>query len=337
MVTDMVRRHTFPSAARYLLAGIVVGTLFATIAVGGDLDDPENRRNLVGGKRTSSDGYPFIAKISPNRGGICQGVVIHPRWVLTAAHCMVKDDGSLQEIWAIQIRGDKLFSGAMEQRVPLRVILHPEWRKEGAVYRNDLALIELTEPFGTAEPDRVILATEAVERQYAQSGTSATAVSYPDAGDLVLEKIEIPLFQADTCAGQIQSRAAQLLAQGLIVTERIVCTATVGVGAERGDSGGPLLVPLGNEGHWLSVGVLSQSLTNASGQPIANFYTRVSQYVDWIQTVTSVKPGLVVSANPAATTVIERLDALIQLHADQSREFQQEMQKLRNVLKSSEQ
>ncbi len=219
------------------------------------------------------------------------------------------------------------------ERLPLRVVLHPEWRNEGAVYRNDLALIQVTKPFDVTGSSQIVITTDADESKYAQSGTVATLAS----GDnLVYEFVEIPLFQSDTCAGQIESSAARILAQGLILTDRIVCTATPGRGGEPGDSGGPLLVPIEDGERWLLVGILSQQLTNASDVLVANFYSRISQYADWIQSVTSVTPGLVVSQTPSAATIRERLVELIRVHAAQSRELQRKMQEVLDDLTSLE-
>ncbi len=316
------------------MARIALGTLCVVSGLSGASGEAREPRDIVGGERSpSKDAFPFIVKITTYQAVTCNGVIIHPRWVLTAAHCMVKDDGSPQDIWRIQANVPQLLTGGLVERVPLRMVLHPEWSKEGVVYRNDLALIQVTEPFDQTGPSQITIATDIDENKYAQSGTVATLAT----GDnLAYEFVEIPLFQSDTCASQIESRAARIVAQNLILTDRIVCTATVGRGGESGDSGSPLLVPAGNEERWLLVGILSQGLTNASDAPVANFYSRISQYDDWIQRVTSVTPGLGVPQTPSAGSIRERLVELIRLHAEQSRSLQHEMQEVLDDLKRLE-
>ncbi|XP_004422866.1 PREDICTED: granzyme K [Ceratotherium simum simum] len=42
---------------------------------------------IIGGREVSPHSRPFMASIQDDGGHVCGGVLIHPEWVLTAAHC----------------------------------------------------------------------------------------------------------------------------------------------------------------------------------------------------------------------------------------------------------
>ena len=65
-----------------------------------------------------------------------------------------------------------------------------------------------------------------------------------------------------------------------------ICTGDTSKGSESGDSGGPLIVPLGRNAFaatsWGLVGVTSHSITNHQDESFVAISTRVSTVYDWI-------------------------------------------------------
>ena len=43
---------------------------------------------IIGGREASPHSRPFMASVQYGGNHICGGVLIHPQWVLTAAHCL---------------------------------------------------------------------------------------------------------------------------------------------------------------------------------------------------------------------------------------------------------
>lgn len=43
---------------------------------------------IAGGKYAEEGEFPYIVSLKDGLGHFCAGVIIHPRWILTAGHCI---------------------------------------------------------------------------------------------------------------------------------------------------------------------------------------------------------------------------------------------------------
>jgi len=101
-----------------------------------------NDFTIVNGTAAEAKNYPwFVTVIAGN--GQCGGSVIHPNWVLTAAHCF---SAGLQPSDVVVTAGRQRLSetNTGEQSTAKRYIVHPDYNK--SPNDNDVALIELTSP-----------------------------------------------------------------------------------------------------------------------------------------------------------------------------------------------
>ncbi len=231
---------------------------------------------IIGGEEVSPGEWPMVVRVDTPTG-FCTASLVAPNWVLTAAHCLVDDDGLVDDPSDITMfLGYDWDKGVCENtREDIgRVIIHPDYYYKGAGFRNDAALVEILQP-APATPVRILTSEE--EAWYAPSGSRATTVGWGRTDDgsnpRVLRQVGIPVWTPEDCLRD------SLWGSDEVVHERTLCAGTEGMGIDSGDSGGPLLVAL-PDGDWGQVGISSQGRRANRGYPAV--YTRTSAIYDWI-------------------------------------------------------
>ncbi len=232
---------------------------------------------IIGGRVVGPGRWPFVVRIdTPTK--FCTGSLVAPNWILTAAHCLVDHDGSVDDPSDIAVflghDWDKgVCENTREEEEIGRVVVHPDYDYVGAGFRNDAALVEILRP-AAASPVNIL--TPGEEAQHAPSGAAATVIgwgrlsngSYPR----VLREVEIPLMTPEDCR-------ENSFWESDVVHERTLCAGVEGKGHWSGDSGGPLVVSL-PDGEWGQVGTTSMGGGARTGYP--GVFTRTSSIYDWI-------------------------------------------------------
>ena len=279
-------------AWRILTTCLLVGTIGVGAAAGQGRDrfeclDPGKRRvsRIVGGSEASRNMAPWQVSLQLRIEGrwyhFCGGSLIHPSWVLTAAHCIDDNDAGQVSV----VHGSQSLSSGGERRSVERLVVHEGY--VNALRGDDIGLIRLSAPFSAARSATVQLQSRQLEANFGFPGSCAVVTgwggteargraavrSLPDR----LRAVDLPIVDNAVCAESYP---------GAIAEGRVCAGYEQGtMDSCQGDSGGPLVVPGGPTG-WTQIGVVSWGEGCARPKRYG-VYTRVSHYIDWILQQTS--------------------------------------------------
>ncbi|MEM7112424.1 MAG: serine protease [Chloroflexota bacterium] len=233
-------------------------------------------QQIIGGEEADVGEWPWQIALYAGSGQICGGSLIDERWVITAAHCIL-DFGTGEPIPAdvFQVRaGVHQLSSDQGQFINVsEIMLPPDFDTHSIL--PDVALLYLTTAVSLNDNVQIIpYATSANAALYApgQSGWATGWGVYnlqTGEGSDVLNEVELPIVADANCD-----------IPGIGFGQYDICTGTADGSktACYGDSGGPFVVPDGNNGYLL-VGVTSRGPA-CEGYSI---YAKVPTLANWIQ------------------------------------------------------
>jgi secreted trypsin-like serine protease len=252
-------RHEFACVRQALLRACLIAFAVLLSAVGAATASAAPAPRIVGGTVASAP-WPAQALVLINKDGasfMCGGTLIAPQWVITAAHCVTTDAGTVAgpSSYDVVLGSRTAMSGGTEHSVT-RVVREPQWDDASNAY--DAALLQLDGP----APETPLPVVAPDEAAYQAPGDMARILGWGTTSEN--GTFSNDLRQADV---QIQSDAdcndANSYAGG-IVPDVMLCAGFPGGGVDacQGDSGGPLMVDTGRVGSgpqegWKLAGIIS--------------------------------------------------------------------------------
>jgi len=231
---------------------------------------------IVGGERAEIEEYPWMAALELCKGNdcwSCGGSLISNRWILTAAHCT-------DTATSVVVRMGGTLANSPTKTVRSTVLkTHPKYDKQNTV--NDVALIQLPSAVTFSNKIRpVCLPKKSKHATTTFAGVSGIVSGwgkYSDsvnAGSAFLRDVTVPIIANSACFWQPPKT-------------QLCIKTTGGKSSCNGDSGGPLVVRQ-TDGSYMEVGVVSYGSQEGCQKGIDAAFSRVTEYLDYIKTVTGI-------------------------------------------------
>ncbi|KAK9878969.1 hypothetical protein WA026_003788 [Henosepilachna vigintioctopunctata] len=235
---------------------------------------------------TSFGEFPWMIAVLAEKSNLteykCGGALIHPKVVITGAHCVYKKNNTFM------IRAgewDSLSDKEIyphQDRLVKQIIIHPQYNS--SVLYNDIALLVLESPVEIAENINVIC-LPLQDADYDNSRCLTTGWGKDVFGkegrfQALMRKSDLPIVPLDKCSEDLRKTR---LGDTFRLHDSFLCA-----GGEnrsdtcRGDGGSPLVCPIsGQKDRYVQMGITSWGI-NCGGLNTPSVYVNVAKFRNWI-------------------------------------------------------
>ncbi|XP_029788461.1 hyaluronan-binding protein 2 [Suricata suricatta] len=239
-------------------------------------------KRIYGGFKSTAGKHPWQASlqttlsltVSMPQGHFCGGALIHPCWVLTAAHCTDIKTKHLKVVLGDQ---DLKKTEFHEQRFGVeKIFKYSHYNEKDEIPHNDIALLKLKPVDGHCALESKYVKTVCLPDSTFPSGTechiSGWGVTETGEGSRQLLDAKVKLIANTLC----NSRRLY----DHMIDDNMICAGNLqkpGIDSCQGDSGGPLTCE--KNGTYYVYGIVSWGLECGKKPGV---YTQVTKFLDWI-------------------------------------------------------
>jgi len=246
---------------------------------------------IVGGTNTEVNEWPWMAAISFSTWGAgqaygCGATLINNKFLISAAHCFFKDDGSKidpRDITIVLMDHDKSVDTETQKLVYTVHFILTHLDYDPITFKNDIAIIKINSLLDNTDITEVDLNKVTPACLPTKGGYTGSAWVYgwgtlKSDGDQpnILQEVALDLASKSDCSTAMQSVGTE------IVDGMLCAGGDEGKDSCQGDSGGPLTVD--NNGQQELIGAVSFGIGCAQGG-LYGVYADIYYYLDWINAV----------------------------------------------------
>ncbi|XP_069688740.1 brachyurin-like isoform X1 [Periplaneta americana] len=228
---------------------------------------------ITNGQTASRGQFPWQAGLTIDFSGFCGGSIISNDWLLTAGHCI----GGTYEVTL----GANNINNPESEAVIFRTsssIRHEGYNSD--TLANDIGLVKMSVTYSTyispiSLPPRSDQGNTFAGQSVRVSGWGINSDSATQLTEN-LQYVDLTVITNQECNSVYG-----------VITSGMICVSTPGGKSTcSGDSGGPLIHS--QNGGYVQVGVVSFSAASGCEAGLPAGFTRVTSYLDWIQTNTGI-------------------------------------------------
>ncbi|XP_062848643.1 calcium-dependent serine proteinase-like [Trichomycterus rosablanca] len=228
---------------------------------------------VFGGQKAELGQIPWQLLVrKPNRGGAS---LINDRWALTAAH-VIKDHQQLV-FYGGMVDGQD--TNKIEMKTE-KIIIHPGYKEPN--FNNDIALVKMSSRVPLSEKLRPVCLPDKKTNGPVMEGQMGTVSGF---GGVAVGQISQYLLY-----GHIKEYSeGPCFKTDLVITDNMFCAGNYeeSVDSCKGDSGGPVVIPMVGEGFlntpYRLKGIVSWGPKICGNKDYKGYYTKVENYLDWIR------------------------------------------------------